>query len=241
VANRILFPPPAKGRSSRPGAALHSLDKCRFGAQRRTSRYAARLDRACSISARTSSPENPVDASGSAGGKTAPDRRQSALLLPVPGGRKRKARAATEPCCRRECRSDRTGQSRDRSIPHEGGPRNPLTSASVRLRLKSAISASISLRPGFRARSLRLPPRPGTGDGPPAYWRADASGIAGVMRSPARRCGRPGRAPPSPKQAQARASSSGFPRRDLGPCAAATPWRSRLPRWLHLRGAAASR
>src|SRR6516164_11488282 len=37
---------------------------------------------------------------------------------------------ASAPCCRRECDSDRTGQSRDRSIPHEGR-RNPFTSASV--------------------------------------------------------------------------------------------------------------
>jgi hypothetical protein len=34
---------------------------------------------------------------------------------------------ASAPCCRRECRSDRTGKSRDRSIPHERA-RNPFTS-----------------------------------------------------------------------------------------------------------------
>ena len=45
----------------------------------------------------------------------------------------------------------------------------------------------------FRACSFRLPPRPATGDGPPECWRADALRIAGLMRSPARRCDRPGR------------------------------------------------
>ena len=60
---------------------------------------------------------------------------------------------------------------------------------------KPAISASTSLRPGFRVPSFRLPPRPGMDDGPPEFWRADASWIAGFMRSQARRCGKPDRAP----------------------------------------------
>ena len=145
-------------------------------------------------------------------------------------------------CCSSEAR---LRMSRSRLIPKGGSVRRHLRQASrsscVDRSSKLAISASISVRPGFPDRLLRLPPRPGTGDGPPVYRRADASWITGFMRSPGRRCGRPGRAPPSPKQAQAPASSSGFPRRDPGPCAAATPWRWRLPRRLRPRGAAASR
>ena len=120
-------------------------------------------------------------------------------------------------CCRS---SARLRMSRSRLTPKGDSVRCNLRQASrsscVDRSSKPAISASTSLGSGFRARSLRLPLRPGTGDGPPTYWRADASWIAGLICSPARRCGRPGHAPPSPKQAQARASSSGFPRRDLG-------------------------
>jgi len=51
---------------------------------------------------------------------------------------------------------------------------------------------NVSLAPGLL---LRSPPRPGTGDGSPQCWRADASWGGRVMRSPAWRCGRRGRVP----------------------------------------------
>src|SRR6202030_472170 len=41
-------------------------------------------------------------------------------------------------------------------------------------------------------------PRPE--DGPPEYWRAEASWTGSFIGSPARRCGRPGRAPLWPRQ-----------------------------------------
>src|SRR6516225_4552185 len=50
-------------------------------------------------------------------------------------------------------------------------------------------------------RLVRLPPRPGTGDGRPECWRAKTSSVGGFIRSPARRCGRPGHAPLWPRQA----------------------------------------
>ena len=104
-------------------------------------------------------------------------------------------------CCSSSARA-RTSRSRLR--PNGGPARRNSSQASrssgVDRSSKPAISASISLRTGFRARSCRLPPRPATGDGPPECWRAEASWIADFMRSPAQRCGRPGRAPLGPKQ-----------------------------------------
>jgi hypothetical protein len=44
-------------------------------------------------------------------------------------------------------------------------------------------------------RLVRLPPRPGTGDGSPECWRAVASWVRRVMRSPARICGKRDRVP----------------------------------------------
>src|SRR3974390_3514748 len=79
--------------------------------------------------------------------------------------------------------------SRLRLIPKGGSVRCNLLQASrsscVDRSSKPAISASMSLGPGFRARLLRLPPRLGTGNGPPVSWRADGSGMAGVLRPPA--------------------------------------------------------
>ena len=49
--------------------------------------------------------------------------------------------------------------------------------------------------PAPPGRLVRAPPRPGTRDGPPECWRAKASSVGGFIRSPARRCGRPGRVP----------------------------------------------
>src|SRR5262249_49662953 len=64
----------------------------------------------------------------------------------------------------------------------------------------SAIWRSTSGITALSDRLVRLPPRPGTGDGSPECWRADASWVGGVMRSPARRCGRRGRVPLWPKR-----------------------------------------
>ena len=87
-----------------------------------------------------------------------------------------------------------------------GGPvrcnwRQASRSSCVDRSTNSAIWRSISAASGFGDRLVRLPRRPGTGDGSPERWRAEASSIGGFIRSPVRRCDRRGRAPPWLRQA----------------------------------------
>ena len=49
-------------------------------------------------------------------------------------------------------------------------------------------------------RLVRLPPRPRTGGGPPACWRAEARLIDGFIPLPVRRCGRRDRVALWPRQ-----------------------------------------
>jgi aerobic carbon-monoxide dehydrogenase large subunit len=73
-------------------------------------------------------------------------------------------------------------------------------SSGVERSTNRAISRSTSARSWLRSRSFRASFGLRPENGSPERWRAEASWIGNFIRSPARRCGRPGRAPLWPRQ-----------------------------------------
>jgi hypothetical protein len=112
--------------------------------------------------------------------------------------------AALGPPWARSCSSlARARIIRSRLRP-KGGPlrcnlRQPSRRSWVDRLGNSAVSPSASAAFGFPGRVFRFPLRLRRGDDSSEGWLAEASWVGGFMRLPARRCGRPGRVPLSPK------------------------------------------